>query len=183
MVAKITQVSNIQFYNKSSIYHIVSLPPRVSSPSKVFLKRDESKLTLELKEARVSPVSQISDRNLRTRLQRTQENRKELAAESLFSPQPPLCTICKGETQPRLHWMSGKPVFIEHLLCPGTVHSFAHLLSPNPGKVSNVIPLVQVAELEISTQSTWVQSCGLSTVFYYHHITVAFMLLALLLVK
>lgn len=65
---------------------------------------------------------------------------------------------CKGETQSRLHWEAKKPMFIEHLLWPGTGHSFAHLNSPNQGKVSIVIPVVQVRKLRFRKSKQPAQS-------------------------
>lgn len=92
-------------------------------------------------------------------------------------------------------------MFIEHQPCLGTIRLFAHLIFSNTNKVSSAIPVVQVTklspreinqltqshpaggELEISVQPAWFQSLTLSSVLYYHHITLTFLLLALLLVK
>lgn len=101
-------------------------------------KRWERKLNLELEEERQAPPV-----SLVTGLWGPREQERAGCRQPFLSSASSVHS-CKGETQSKLHWEVKKPVFIEHVLWPGTGHSFAPLISPNKGKVSIIIPVVQV---------------------------------------
>ena len=75
----------------------------------------------------------------------------------LFSPASSV-HACQGGTWSRLYWKSRKPMFIEHRLCLGTVHLFAHLIFSNTNKISSAIPVVQVTKLSPREVSQLTQS-------------------------